>query len=763
MSVDQASFPTLFRSSLAGGGRIQSPQRDRACSPTKGSASSIMFRSNLASGGGPPSPQRERPCSPTKGQSNSTIFRSSLPGGGGPPSPQRERASSPTKGISSADSSMYLPMDHPIVQKFQSQYSSYNKSSFGSQLPSTASQVQTDGKASTGKPTFVLTLHFLGLSGMPKAGWFERAPGYEFIVHAGGAAKRFRPRIPAPPPGVGSDTSSFDVEKCVPSEQLKAFQRLDDRLSVRMASPGEFFRVDIWEERTPLLDLGNKGATRSMLGKCYVPLESKYNRRPCTWPIVTQPDDKGGLSEVGFLTCKFGLAGMPGTVRNLRVIEGTIGATEVQLAWEPPERDGGTPLRGYRIEAREVSVEPSANFVGDDTLKTASAPPAPEPSAKLKNLNGNTVYTFCVWAVSEAGPGSGSEVQGKTAAVEPNLCGTPHLVLCDNSTDSLIQWSPPEESGGADIVAYRVWFRPLFHDSLGEQWPGESWIDLGLVEHEGEQHVQQKIPFMLHALPAQAIGCLCSISALNAAGHLGPTTPEAPIVPCRPGYSVGASAVGGDHVDLTTMWDNTGFGGSKLGGEVKDPLAQRVPPGALSASQLSLSDDYDREIASLARRPASPGQRQVISPEKRSCESPTHVLELGPVIVPKHNMRKPTAAAHNIDVLDTPPRNIQILCNSPSNAQPPKDESSLIQAYIEEASLLETEKPEAIHSCLVMNGQGQAPDASIEAYKISSSLQPAPYQQIHVAIKSPPPEKVVLQDLGQAREGTFQVHAGAWG
>merc|ERR1719199_753584 len=186
------------------------------------------------------------------------------------------------------------------------------RGSFGSVIDSKAS--------ASGRPTYVLNLHFLGLSGLPKAGWFERAPGYELIVHAGGVAKRIRPRIPAPPAGVGAD--AIDLEDFVPADQLKVMQRIDDRASIRCAAPGEFFRVDVWEERTPLLNLSEQGATRVMLGQCYVPLDIKYNRRPCTWPIVNRGDK--ALTEIGFLSCKYGLATMPAPVLNLRIAEGSV-------------------------------------------------------------------------------------------------------------------------------------------------------------------------------------------------------------------------------------------------------------------------------------------------------------------------------------------------------------------------------------------------------------------------------------------------------
>lgn len=417
-----------------------------------------------------------------------------------------------------------------FMNKFKSQYSHYNdlRGSFGSQLFSSQMDSKASSSGASGKPTYVLNLHFLGLSGLPKAGWFERTPGYELIVHAGGVAKRIRPRIPAPPPGVGAE--AVDLQDFVPAEQLAVLQRIDDRASIRCPTPGDFFRVDVWEERAPLFDFSaSKGSTRVMLGQCYVPLEHKYNRRPCTWPIVCRVDKVS--TEVGFLTCKFGLATMPGAVQNLRVVEGTVGSTEMQLAWEPPESDGGTVLRGYRVEARGGSQNLPSLLAGltsgDETPRTASAPAVAEPSAVLRNLTGNTEYAFCVWAVSEAGPGAGSEVCGKTGAVAPGVCGQPYLA--ESSEGLFVQWSPPDENGGADVIAYRVWLRGLFHDSAGEVWPAESWVDLGLVEHRGDNNEPQQTPLRLEAMQG-CPGCLCSVSALNTAGLLGSSTPEVPII-----------------------------------------------------------------------------------------------------------------------------------------------------------------------------------------------------------------------------------------
>jgi len=150
----------------------------------------------------------------------------------------------------------------------------------------------------------------------------------------------------------------------------------------------------------------------------------------------------------------------------------------------------------------------------------------------LKHLRGNTAYTICVWAVSEAGPGANAEIMGLTSAVPPGVCGTPHAADGNGHSGKAVPhvaWSPPRDSGGAAVVAYRVWLRPLFRDSFGDVFPADGWIDLGLFEHRGQPADMQLAPLMLDALP-RCTGCLCSVAALNGAGHLGPSTPEAPVL-----------------------------------------------------------------------------------------------------------------------------------------------------------------------------------------------------------------------------------------
>jgi len=380
--------------------------------------------------------------------------------------------------------------------------------------------------------SYLLTLQFLGLGGLQANGWLERAPGYELFVKAGGQAKWVNLRIPAPPPGTTGNNEEVDLKALMPD--CKSVVRLDERRSFRLPEPAPFMQVEVYEERSGLFDFAGRGPEKRLVGNCYVPLEPRFNRRPCTWSIVSQADRERPPHDVGFLTVKFGLATSPLHVRNLRIAEGVTASSELSLAWDPPTSDGGMPLRGYRIEAHPSAKKPvQMNLYGEDGPRTASAPPSAKPSVVMKGLQGNTAYKFRVWATSEAGPGPSAEILGSTGPVAPGICGTPHVASQDplSSTDVepldnlsiIVQWKPPNDTGGAPVMAYRMWLRPLFQDAFGNVFPADGWIDLGLLEHKGEPAEMQTSPIDRDAMPICS-GCLCSVAALNTAGHLGPST-----------------------------------------------------------------------------------------------------------------------------------------------------------------------------------------------------------------------------------------------
>lgn len=199
-------------------------------------------------------------------------------------------------------------------------------------------------------------------------------------------------------------------------------------------------------------------------------------------------------------------------------------------------------MRGYRVEANEFRSEFSMGGYDDWSSpgidsrgaepRTASAPAAAAPSVVIRSLQGNTAYKFKVWAMSEAGPGPTAEVLGCTSAVPPGACGAPYSLGRVGTGDELvfgIEWAPPLDTGGAAVVAYRVWLRPLMSDRLGGAFPAEGWIDLGLFEHQGGQGGTQYAQLRLDALPS-CPGCLCRVAAINAAGHTGQSSPEVPLI-----------------------------------------------------------------------------------------------------------------------------------------------------------------------------------------------------------------------------------------
>lgn len=386
------------------------------------------------------------------------------------------------------------------------------------------------------RASHLLGLHFLGLAGLPGASWLERPPEYELIIQSADAAKRLRPRLPAPPvaASAGGVLDEEELKALLPGDGSGvAVLRIDERTAIRLAEPAAYVYVDVWEERKGLLDFGSKVPDRRHLGQCYVPLEQRFNKRACTWSIVSK--DGGGSSEVGYLTCRFSMARTPPPVQNLRVVTGSARANELNLVWDPPSADGGMPLRGYRIEAREpqhggrISAGGMPGYLVDEP-RTASAPASKEPTASLKNLIGNTAYTIRVWAVNEAGPGLAAEVMGQTGAVPPGVCSPVRAASdCTDQTSLSVEWNPSMETGGAAVVAYRVWLRPVFQDGLGNFFPADDFIDLGLFEHRGGAAAVQTAPIRLDQMPSCS-GCLCSIAAINAAGLTGPSTTEAPVV-----------------------------------------------------------------------------------------------------------------------------------------------------------------------------------------------------------------------------------------
>jgi len=392
----------------------------------------------------------------------------------------------------------------------------------------------------------LLVVRFLYLSKLPVGSWMQGPAQYLLSLHVGEDARNDPPPVPGmyttkpvqagPPMAVAPEEALLkqQIAKSVAAmeagdgqDQAQAAAdavecRFKVRVSVRLseAGPGPaaggpvYFRVDAWS-----LPLGGGGLfggspKPTLFARAFVPInEPNYHRRACTWPMV---DARG--KDCSFLTCEFSFARVPSPVQELRA--SNITAADMRLSWLPPAgEDKVVPVQGYRVEARPLGRQPGSAGSWQVIGEVEAAGPA-EKSLPARGLNPDTRYHFRVCAVNEVGTGQPEELEATTAPCAPSGCGAPRLAGC-NGPVLAVEWDPPPYDGGADIVAYRVWVRPF----TASNSKANDWLEVGHVKHSmaGVQRAE------IHTEDFDStIGrYLCRVAAVNAAGEVGPATPDA--------------------------------------------------------------------------------------------------------------------------------------------------------------------------------------------------------------------------------------------
>lgn len=126
-------------------------------------------------------------------------------------------------------------------------------------------------------------------------------------------------------------------------------------------------------------------------------------------------------------------------------------STQVKLIWDRPRSDGGSRIRGYRIEFRDVTDTASMWTPHEVLIK--------DNSYQLYNLAAGRDYEFRVYATNAAGtskpsqPSSRFRLKGKfTAPAKP---GTPTVSKVGRNYAEL-RWSKPVTDGGARISGYVI-------------------------------------------------------------------------------------------------------------------------------------------------------------------------------------------------------------------------------------------------------------------------------------------------------------------
>ena len=137
-----------------------------------------------------------------------------------------------------------------------------------------------------------------------------------------------------------------------------------------------------------------------------------------------------------------------------------VDSTQIDLAWNPPEDDGGSPITGYRIE-----WSPNGTSGWDDLdANTGSTVPQYTDST----LSPNTTRHYRVSAINGEGPGPPSDVASATTS--GTVPGQPtNLAATARDTSQIdLVWRAPSDDGGSPITGYRI---EVSDDA-------RSWVDL---------------------------------------------------------------------------------------------------------------------------------------------------------------------------------------------------------------------------------------------------------------------------------------------
>ncbi len=134
--------------------------------------------------------------------------------------------------------------------------------------------------------------------------------------------------------------------------------------------------------------------------------------------------------------------GVPTTPRNLTLKGGN---KLVEVSWLPPEKNGGTPLTGYKVLRGEV--ESSLDVIG--TLGPGTS------SYNDSDVTNGKVYYYRLFAFNIIG----DSLPTQTVSVRPlGTPSAPRNVRTEVSGDHVkVLWDPPEDNGGTAITGYDIY------------------------------------------------------------------------------------------------------------------------------------------------------------------------------------------------------------------------------------------------------------------------------------------------------------------
>ena len=175
-----------------------------------------------------------------------------------------------------------------------------------------------------------------------------------------------------------------------------------------------------------------------------------------------------------------------------------VDSTQIDLAWNPPDDNGGSPITGYRIEMSPNGTSGWSDLDAN-TGSTATSYSDTTPSP-------NTTRHYRVSAINDAGTGTASNVANATTSGTPPGQPTNLTAEAQDTAQIDLVWRAPSNDGGSPITGYRI--------EVSDD--GRSWVDL-------ERDTENDDTDYTHTNLAPGSLRYYRVSAINSAGTGSPS------------------------------------------------------------------------------------------------------------------------------------------------------------------------------------------------------------------------------------------------
>ncbi|MDE2796519.1 MAG: fibronectin type III domain-containing protein [Gemmatimonadota bacterium] len=223
-------------------------------------------------------------------------------------------------------------------------------------------------------------------------------------------------------------------------------------------------------------------------------------------------------------------------------LEADAAGDRVDLDWERPDFDGGSPITGYRIE---YSTD------GDDWDDLEEDTETTSTRYRHRGVEPGTKYYYRVRAINAVGESEPSNVA--SATTEAGVPGAPTDLEADadGPTEVELDWEAPADDGGSPVTGYRIEYST----------DGDDWDDL-------EEDTESTSTRYVHRGASPGTRYHYRVRAINAAGESEPSNEaSATTETSEPDAPTGLVARAVDEGRIDLSWTAPEFdGGSAVTG-----------------------------------------------------------------------------------------------------------------------------------------------------------------------------------------------------